>query len=82
MQGFNALDEWGRFEEAFGPLRQWADEGKLVHRQTIYDGIESCVEAMNGLFTGANIGKMLVKISEPDSAELTLRKGGTDGHGL
>jgi NADPH-dependent curcumin reductase CurA len=65
MQGFNALDEWGRFEEAFGPLRQWEAEGRLSHRQTIYDGIESCVDAMNGLFTGANIGKMLVKISEP-----------------
>ncbi|MCV7303205.1 NADP-dependent oxidoreductase [Mycobacterium barrassiae] len=65
MQGFNALDEWGRFEEAFGPLRQWEAEGKLVHRQTIYEGIESCVDAMNGLFTGANIGKMLVKISDP-----------------
>ena len=23
MQGFNALDEWGRFEEAFAALRQW-----------------------------------------------------------
>ncbi|WP_156426536.1 NADP-dependent oxidoreductase [Mycobacterium sp. IS-3022] len=65
MQGFNALDEWGRFEEAFGPLRRWAQEGRLVHRQTIFEGIESCVEAMNGLFTGANIGKMLVRISEP-----------------
>jgi NADPH-dependent curcumin reductase CurA len=65
MQGFNALNEWGRFDEAFGPLRQWADEGKLVHRQTIFEGIEACVDAMNGLFTGANIGKMLVKISEP-----------------
>jgi NADPH-dependent curcumin reductase CurA len=68
MQGFNALNEWGRFDEAFGPLRQWAQEGKLVHRQTIFEGIESCVDAMNGLFTGANIGKMLVKISEPSAS--------------
>jgi NADPH-dependent curcumin reductase CurA len=65
MQGFNALDEWGRFDEAFASLRQWEAEGKLVHRQTIFDGIESCVDALNGLFTGANIGKTLVKISEP-----------------
>ena len=65
MQGFNSLDEWGRFDEAFGPLRQWAQEGRLVHRQTIFDGIESCVDALNGLFTGANIGKMLVKVGEP-----------------
>lgn len=68
MQGFNALDEWGRFEEAFGPLRQWAQDGRLVHRQTIFEGIESCVDALNGLFTGANIGKMLVKVSEPSTA--------------
>src|SRR5215203_2084593 len=65
MQGFNALDEWGRFDEAFASLRQWEAEGWLVHRQTIFDGIESCVDALNGLFTGANIGKTLVKISEP-----------------
>lgn len=65
MQGFNALNEWGRFEEAFGPLRQWVAAGRLVHRETIYEGIESCVDAMNGLFTGANIGKMSVRISEP-----------------
>jgi NADPH-dependent curcumin reductase CurA len=65
MQGFNALDQWGRFDEAFAALRQWERDGLLVHRQTIFDGVESCVEALNGLFTGANIGKTLVKVSEP-----------------
>ncbi|TDO07930.1 hypothetical protein EV580_5499 [Mycobacterium sp. BK086] len=65
MQGFNALDMWGRFDEAFADLRRWESEGRLVHRQTVFDGLESCVDALNGLFTGANIGKMLVKVSEP-----------------
>ncbi|BBZ13625.1 NADP-dependent oxidoreductase [Mycobacterium branderi] len=65
MQGFNALDEWGRFDEAFAALRQWEQQGLLRHRETVYDGIESCVDALNGLFTGANIGKMLVKVGEP-----------------
>lgn len=67
MQGFNALDQWGRFDEAFAALRQWEQQGLLVHRETILDGVESCVDALNGLFTGANIGKMLVKVSEPTS---------------
>lgn len=67
MQGFNALDRWGRFDEAFASLRQWEAEGRLKHRQTIFEGIESCVDALNGLFTGANIGKTLVKISEPST---------------
>ncbi len=65
MQGFNTLDQWGRFDEAFAALRQWEAEGRLVHRQTIFDGVESCVDALNGLFTGANIGKTLVKVGEP-----------------
>jgi NADPH-dependent curcumin reductase CurA len=66
MQGFNALDQWGRFDEAFANLRQWESEGRLRHRQTIFEGIESCVDALNGLFTGANIGKTLVKVSDPN----------------
>ncbi|HEY7053402.1 MAG TPA: NADP-dependent oxidoreductase [Mycobacterium sp.] len=65
MQGFNTLDQWDRFDEAFTALRQWEQDGLLVHRQHIFEGIESCVDALNGLFTGANIGKMLVKVSEP-----------------
>ncbi|UNB55718.1 NADP-dependent oxidoreductase [Mycolicibacterium sp. YH-1] len=65
MQGFNALDQWGRFDEAFTALRQWEQDGLLRHRQTIFEGVGSCVDALNGLFTGANIGKMLVAVGEP-----------------
>lgn len=65
MQGFNALEMWNRFDEAFADLRRWGAEGRLVHRETVFEGLESCVEALNGLFTGANIGKMLVRVSAP-----------------
>ena len=65
MQGFNALQMWDRFDEAFTDLRGWVAQGKLVHRETVFDGLASCVEALNGLFTGVNIGKMLVKVSDP-----------------
>ena len=63
MQGFNALEMWDRFDEAFADLRRWAAEGRLVHRETVFEGLESCVDALNGLFAGANVGKMLVRIS-------------------
>jgi NADPH-dependent curcumin reductase CurA len=67
MQGFNALAEWSRFDEAVAALRGWEREGRLVHRETVFEGIESCVDALNGLFHGANIGKMLVRIGEPSA---------------
>jgi NADPH-dependent curcumin reductase CurA len=65
MQGFNTLDKWDRFDEAFAALRGFELDGRLVHREHIVDGVESCVDALNGLFTGANIGKTLVRIGEP-----------------
>lgn len=68
MQGFNALEQWGRFDEAFAALHGWEREGLLTHRQTVYQGVESCVDALNGLFTGVNVGKMLVRVSEPTVA--------------
>lgn len=63
MQGFNALDMWDRFDEAYAALRWWEHEGALRHRETIFSGLDSCVDALNGLFTGANIGKMLVRLN-------------------
>ena len=54
---------WDRFDEAFAHLRRWGAEGRLVHRETVYEGLESCVDALNGLFTGANVGKMLVRLT-------------------
>lgn len=68
MQGFNTLHKWDRFEDAYAALRQWEKEDLLVHRETVFKGIESCVEALNGLFEGANIGKMLVEINAPTAS--------------
>jgi NADPH-dependent curcumin reductase CurA len=65
MSGFNTLNNWGRFDEAFAHLKQWEAEGKLVHREQVHDGLEHAVDALNGLFTGANIGKTVVKVSDP-----------------
>jgi hypothetical protein len=76
MRGFNALQMWDRFDEAFADLRRWGAQGRLVHRETVFDGLQSCVEALNGLFTGANIGKMLVKISEPSNGPSDKPKRG------
>ncbi|MCU1358433.1 MAG: NADP-dependent oxidoreductase [Acidimicrobiales bacterium] len=65
MQGFNTLNNWGRFDEAFTKLRAWEAEGRLVHREHIHDGLEHAVDALNGLFTGTNIGKTVVRVSDP-----------------
>jgi hypothetical protein len=40
----------------------WIADGKIKWEETIVDGIENAPKAFRGLFTGDNMGKMLVRI--------------------
>ena len=62
MQGFIVIDFLGRFAEAAMQLAVWAGEGKLKHRVQVVDGFLSAPTAVNMLFTGANMGKLVVKL--------------------
>jgi NADPH-dependent curcumin reductase len=62
VQGFIILDFAARFMEAATQLGQWKMFGKLKDRETIVEGLEKAPEAINMLFTGDNIGKLIVKI--------------------
>jgi NADPH-dependent curcumin reductase CurA len=62
VQGFIILDYAARFVEAATQLGQWKMLGKLKHRETIVEGLEKAPEAINMLFSGANIGKLIVKL--------------------
>ena len=62
VQGFIVLDYAPRFMEAATQLGQWKMFGKLKDRETIVEGLEKAPDAINMLFTGANIGKLIVKI--------------------
>lgn len=43
-------------------MSTWLKEGKIKYQETVLDGLERMPEAFQGLFTGANEGKMLVKL--------------------
>jgi NADPH-dependent curcumin reductase CurA len=62
VQGFIILDFVPRFMEAATQLGQWKMFGKLKDRETIVEGLEKVPEAINMLFTGGNIGKLIVKV--------------------
>jgi len=63
MQGFLIFDYRDRYDEAWQELKQWYDDGKLKFRHTLVHGLENAPDALLGLFTGENIGKMLVKVA-------------------
>ncbi|MCR9259077.1 MAG: NADP-dependent oxidoreductase [Pseudomonadaceae bacterium] len=41
-------------------MEQWVTSGQIKYKETIYDGIDNAPDAFIGLFTGANVGKMVV----------------------
>lgn len=42
----------------------WLASGAIKYRETVFDGIDAAPEAFIGLFEGANIGKMVVRVGE------------------
>merc|ERR1712141_909965 len=61
MEGFLVTRWLPRWEEAIGCMAQWIMEGKIKTPQTVVEGFEKMPDALIGLFTGANKGKMVVK---------------------
>ena len=62
MRGFivsDWLDKLGDFQREAGEL---LIAGKLKHKETLVEGIESAADAFLGLFKGANMGEMVVKL--------------------
>jgi NADPH-dependent curcumin reductase CurA len=62
VEGFLVLDYASRFTEAATQLGKWKMMGKLKDRQTVVEGLEKAPDAINMLFSGGNIGKLLVKV--------------------
>ncbi len=43
-------------------MAEWTAAGKMTWRETVEDGIERAPDAFLKLFSGDNVGKMLVKL--------------------
>jgi NADPH-dependent curcumin reductase CurA len=63
MQGFISLDWWSDFAEATAQLAEWVDEGRLTYRITWFDGLEAAPDALNAMFNGTNLGKIVIRIA-------------------
>ncbi|WP_082797218.1 NADP-dependent oxidoreductase [Sphingopyxis granuli] len=63
MEGFIYTDQFfDCMEEFYADMGNLIASGAVTMRETVRDGIESAPEAFLGLFAGANIGKMLVRL--------------------
>ena len=66
VQGLLVSDFATRFGEASERLGEWVASGELQHRETVVEGLENAPDAFLGLFSGDNIGKQVVRVSDAD----------------
>lgn len=62
MQGFIVSDFMDMREQFYADMGAWVREGKVKWRETVESGVENAPKAFLNLFSGANTGKMLVKL--------------------
>jgi NADPH-dependent curcumin reductase CurA len=62
MRGFLYGDYVSRLDEFYRDMGELMASGKVQSHETVFEGLEKAPDAFLGLFTGANTGKMLVKL--------------------
>lgn len=62
MEGFIQSDYLYLRPQFLADMRGWIKSGKLHCEETILEGIEQAPRALIGLFSGENLGKMLVRL--------------------
>jgi NADPH-dependent curcumin reductase len=62
MQGFVIFDHMDLWDAAVARLADWVRDGALRYQEDILQGIESCPDALAGLYRGENRGKRIIKL--------------------
>jgi hypothetical protein len=62
VEGYVVLDYYHRANEANTALAQWLMEGKLKYKIDEVIGLENAPRALQKLFAGTNIGKLIIKL--------------------
>ncbi|MGW5109994.1 NADP-dependent oxidoreductase [Nocardia sp. NPDC004123] len=64
VRGFIVSEFAGQAGEFYPAAAQWIAEGKLVYLEDVVDGLDHAVAAFQGLLTGKNLGKLVIKVSD------------------
>jgi len=62
ITGLLVSDHMSRVGDFYRDMAGMLASGGLQNRETVFDGLESMADAFLGLFSGANTGKMVVKV--------------------
>jgi NADPH-dependent curcumin reductase CurA len=63
MRGFIVSDHAHRRDDFLRDMTGWVADGRVRYRETVLEGFERMPDAFLGLFSGENVGKMLVRVA-------------------
>ncbi len=64
MQGFIVFADYGnRMGEFASQMGAWFEQGRIIAREDIVDGLENAPQAFIGLLEGRNFGKLVVRVA-------------------
>ena len=64
IQGLIVTDKPERFAEWRNLAGSWVMDGSLKYREDIVDGLENAPDALAGILTGRNFGKLLIRVGQ------------------
>jgi NADPH-dependent curcumin reductase CurA len=67
IQGFIVSDRPARITEWRAMAEPLVADGSLVYREDVIDGLENAPDALTGILSGRNFGKLLVRVSADHS---------------
>ncbi|MEP0356011.1 NADP-dependent oxidoreductase [Paraglaciecola sp.] len=62
IQGYAMPDHFPQVTELVSKLTPYVMQGKVTYRAHVLEGLESAIDGLNMLLTGANNGKLIVKL--------------------
>ncbi|HEY0422677.1 MAG TPA: NADP-dependent oxidoreductase [Rhodopila sp.] len=63
IQGFIVSDRPARFTEWRAMAEPLVADGSLIYREDVIDGLENAPDALTGILSGRNFGKLLVRVA-------------------
>ena len=66
MEGFLVFDWRDRYPEALRRLAGWIRDGTIKYSEHVTEGLERTPDAFIAMLGGANLGKALVRVAEPE----------------
>lgn len=63
LEGFIVSNHFDLYPQFAKDMAEWIKAGKITWKETVEEGVERAPDAFLKLFTGENLGKMLVKLS-------------------